>query len=109
MVGGALVARRGAGEARHCAPGPAAGNTLRAITGLPRGSIRGRTRVARVPAVLGPLPDVADHVVQPEPVGRIAARRLGEVMAIGAFVLLAETPGLETALVDAGPAASGSA
>src|SRR5260221_4289040 len=99
VVGGVPVARRGAGEARHGAPGAAAGDALRAIAGQPCGAVRGGARVARIPAVLGPLPGVAEHVVEPEPVGRKAARRRGEVIAVGAFVLLAEAPGLEAALV----------
>src|SRR3989338_8973633 len=72
VVGGVLVARCGAGEARHGAPGPAAANTLRAIAGKPRGPDRGRARIARIPAVLGPLPDIAEHVVESQPGVRLA-------------------------------------
>ena len=63
VVGVVPVARRGAGEARHRAPGSTATDALRAIACEPRRPVRGRPRVARVPAVVGPLPDIAEHVV----------------------------------------------
>src|SRR6185295_6741688 len=106
VVGVVPIARRRARETRYRAPGAAAQDTLCAIAAGPSGSVRGRAGVTRIPAVLGPLPGIAEHVVESEAVGRVAARRRGEVVAVGAFVLLAEAPGLETALVaDVGEAA----
>src|SRR6185295_19790764 len=106
VVGVVPIARRRARETRYRAPGAAAQDTLCAIAAGPSGSVRGRAGITRVPAVLGPLPGIAEHVIEPEAVGRVAARRRGEVVAVGAFVLLAEAPGLEAALVgDVGEAA----
>src|SRR5688572_6473828 len=99
MVRRVLVAGCRTRETRYGAPGTATGNPLRAIAGEPGAAVRRSACVARVPAVLGPFPDVAEHVVEAEAVRRVAGHRRGEVMAVGAFMLLAEAPGLDAALV----------
>ena len=62
--------------AAHHAPGT--------LSNRPRLSPRRRPPIALVPAVLQPLPRVAQHVVQPEGIGCEAAHRRGEGKTVAA-------------------------
>src|SRR5262245_43884345 len=52
------------------APGATADNAVIRIGGKPSRCIRWRAVVILLPAILDPLPDVAEHVVKPESVWR---------------------------------------
>src|SRR5215469_10272598 len=77
VVGGEPVAVRRAEEGRGEEPGPAAHDTARTISTLdPSRAVRRCADVALVVAILRPLPDIAHHVVETEPVsGKRADRR----------------------------------
>src|SRR5262245_43776236 len=77
VSGHEAVAVRDAGDLRVADPGPAAGDPQATIAALARSAVRGRALVVRIPAVLHPLPDVADHIVQAEAVRVEAADRRG--------------------------------
>src|SRR5262245_47125446 len=55
----------------------------------PRAAVGGRGQIALVPAVLGPLPDIAEHAVEPERIG-LERIDLGEdFVIIGAAAAIA--------------------
>jgi hypothetical protein len=67
---GAPKAGRGPEELRSVAPGTASDDTTAAIAPGPGSPVRGRLFVVGMITVLHPFPDIADQVVQTEPVGR---------------------------------------
>src|SRR4051812_2066175 len=61
------VARRGAHQRRGCKPRPAPQVMLGTVTiGEPRRAIGRRTAIVRMPAILDPLENIPQHVVQAE-------------------------------------------
>src|SRR5262249_21466977 len=85
------VAARGVGagsgggthERRHVGPGAAAEHPPAAIARGPCAAVPGRADIALVPAILGPLPDVAEHVVEAEWT-RLDAAGIGDLLAVPA-------------------------
>src|SRR5579872_2361357 len=57
----------------NVAPTAATRDPERAVAGKPRAAVRGCAIVVFIPAILDPFPGIADHVVQAEQVGPIAA------------------------------------
>src|SRR3569832_759941 len=61
------AARRGAHQRRGCKPRPAAQVVLGAVTiGEPRRAVGGGAAIVRMPAILDPLENVPQHVIQAE-------------------------------------------
>ena len=85
-VGRVPVAVRGAEVPRPVAPGTSPQNAGGTIPRCPRTTVRRRTRIAAVHAVLHPLPHIPKHVMQAKPVGVECSRRRRMHMAIPAIV-----------------------
>src|SRR6476469_2530739 len=78
VVGGEPVTARRAEESRSEEKRPAAHNTVITVTAFdPSRAVRRRAAGGVVVAILRPLPDIARHVVETEPVSRKRPHRRG--------------------------------
>src|SRR5262249_26457392 len=69
-------------QARSAAVTASAHDMLPAIPHFPRRSVGRSTLIIWSPAVLDPFPDIAEHVMEPEPVGQIGAHGGGMPVAV---------------------------
>src|SRR4051794_3579925 len=74
-VGGIRRSRRGAQEVEGMEPAAAPDHPVTAVAGRPGRAIAGRSRIIVVCAILGSLPNIAEHVVEPEGIGRKCSDR----------------------------------
>src|ERR1700733_11956885 len=75
FVDALVVARRSPQFGGIIRPRAASCDSGGAIAGESRGAVRRRGRGGRVPAILGPLPHIAEHIVKPERIWRSVVDR----------------------------------